>query len=311
MAITAGEDILAADFIDESARNATPSNDSGRVPKLESSGFLARNWLSNGDGSDGALSSSSGTTTIDLGSAKVVVKQYTSISLTGTAELAFSNPHANGTFVIFLVQGDVTLTSSNDPGIELQGMGANGGAGVADVNPPSPNGNSAFCWYSSAVPAGGQGGQSNNDHAGGGGGAEDGVTADGTGGAGAYNDAALAALLQAFDGNIRWHVGAGGGAGAGNGSTGGSDGGDGAGALLIKCGGAFNKTCIVDADGGDGGNNNNGDGGGGGGGFFGVICGSITANSGAVRVSGGIGGGGNGGGGGAGYSFVMTSDEHG
>lgn len=40
MAITAGQDILASDFIYASERNATKSNDVGRVPKLEADGYL-------------------------------------------------------------------------------------------------------------------------------------------------------------------------------------------------------------------------------------------------------------------------------
>lgn len=47
MSIETGQNIIASDFIDESERNATPSNDSGRVAKLESDGrqhpFFTRN----------------------------------------------------------------------------------------------------------------------------------------------------------------------------------------------------------------------------------------------------------------------------
>lgn len=74
-----------------------------------------------GDGSDGALNISSGTTTIDAGSAKLVIKNYTSISITGTAKLTISNPNANGTILILKSQGDVTITSS--VGINLDGKG--------------------------------------------------------------------------------------------------------------------------------------------------------------------------------------------
>ena len=57
-----------------------------------------------GSGSDGALSISSGTTTIALGGARVVVKNYTNISITGTGDLAFSSPHADGTTIILKSQ---------------------------------------------------------------------------------------------------------------------------------------------------------------------------------------------------------------
>ena len=77
-----------------------------------------------GDGSDGALSVSSGTTTIDLSSASVVVKNYTSISITGTGVIDFTNPHANGTTIIFRSQGNVTISSTTVPAIDLNEMGA-------------------------------------------------------------------------------------------------------------------------------------------------------------------------------------------
>lgn len=82
-----------------------------------------------GDGSDGALAISSGTTTIDLGNANIVVKNYTSVSITGTGKLAFSNPASTGTLVIIKSQGAVVLTSSTLPCIELTGIGAAGGTG--------------------------------------------------------------------------------------------------------------------------------------------------------------------------------------
>lgn len=79
-----------------------------------------------GTGADGALSSSSGATNIDLGGAQVVIKNYTSISITGTGGLTFTNPHANGTIIIFKSQGNVTLTSSATPNIDLRNVGAIG-----------------------------------------------------------------------------------------------------------------------------------------------------------------------------------------
>ena len=48
MAITAGSDTLASDFINNSTRNGTPSNDAGRVPKLESDGKLHGFFTKNG-----------------------------------------------------------------------------------------------------------------------------------------------------------------------------------------------------------------------------------------------------------------------
>ncbi len=80
-----------------------------------------------GDGSDGALSISSGTTTIDLQSKEYVVKKYTSISITGTGALAFSNPATRGTLIRFKVQGDVTISSNANPTIDLNSLGCSSG----------------------------------------------------------------------------------------------------------------------------------------------------------------------------------------
>ena len=79
-----------------------------------------------GTGADGALAITSGTTTIDLGGAQVFVKNYTSISITGTGALAFTNPHANGTTVILKSQGDVTITSSASAAIDVSSLGSAG-----------------------------------------------------------------------------------------------------------------------------------------------------------------------------------------
>jgi len=84
-----------------------------------------------GDGSDGALSITSGTTTNDLSNAKITYFNYSTIAITGTGVLAFSNPHATGSIVIIKCTGTVTLTSSATPMIDMSGMGAPGGAGAS------------------------------------------------------------------------------------------------------------------------------------------------------------------------------------
>jgi len=48
MSITTGQNGLASDFIKQSEKNATPSNDDGRVPQLESDGKLAGFFTKNG-----------------------------------------------------------------------------------------------------------------------------------------------------------------------------------------------------------------------------------------------------------------------
>ena len=74
-------------------KDGTPSNDNGRVAKLEQYNGTERqihrefsHIKYGGDGSD-ALSISSGTTTVDLGGARVYILNYSSISITGTGKL--------------------------------------------------------------------------------------------------------------------------------------------------------------------------------------------------------------------------------
>ena len=84
-----------------------------------------------GDGSDGKLEISSGTTTIDLAGAEVVTKNYSFISIVGTGALAFSNPNASGSFVILRSQGGCVLTSTANPLIDVRSLGATAGTGGA------------------------------------------------------------------------------------------------------------------------------------------------------------------------------------
>lgn len=80
-----------------------------------------------GDGSDGNLSITSGTTTLNLGAARVYVKNYNSISITGTGALAFSNPHSEGTIIILKCFGSAVFSSSTVPCVDASGMGASEG----------------------------------------------------------------------------------------------------------------------------------------------------------------------------------------
>ena len=65
-----------------------------------------------GDGSDGALAITTGTTTLDVEAVSVYTKNYSSISITGTGKLAFSNPASGGTATIIKSQGAGVLTST-------------------------------------------------------------------------------------------------------------------------------------------------------------------------------------------------------
>ena len=125
--ITTGQQALASDFISASAG----AGSNGQVPKLNGLGKLDNSFLPvkfGGTGADGALSVSSGTTTIDLGGVLTFVKNYSSISITGTGKIAFINPHANGTKIIFRCFGDCNLTSSTIPYIDCSGLGGAGGS---------------------------------------------------------------------------------------------------------------------------------------------------------------------------------------
>jgi len=254
-----------------------------------------------GNGSDGALAISSGTTTVDLGGASVVTKNYTSISITGTGALAFSNPHADGTKIILKSQGAVTLTSSTIPNIDASGMGASvvtNGFAILDQTA---------------------------DHQGVVGGTGNAAVSD-AGGATKTGPAAGAILtLLQFYMKVSNRLpiltryvacgsgGAAGGTGGANnnasaaGGAGGA-GGRGGGALIIECGGAWNFTSalgisVAGKDGANGtvgtahtGEGTRGGGGGGGGGSGGAggmvlaFYNSLTANSGTVNTKGGAGG---------------------
>jgi hypothetical protein len=234
-----------------------------------------------GDGSDGALTISSGTTTIDCTNLALVVKNYTSISITGTGTLAFSNPHANGTIVILKSQGNVTLTSSSAPMVDMSSMGAAGAA--SDV--------------AGGAPAGGTEGTDgltntiNCDAGDGGGGAS------GPGGAKAAFEV-QSTIYEAYLKYSSLFVGGGGGSGraALGGDTSGA-GGRGGGALVIECNGALNFTTSggISVKGGNGGNGvfvatGASGGGGGGAGSAIVLYKTLTAASGTITVSGGTGG---------------------
>jgi hypothetical protein len=82
-----------------------------------------------GDGSDGDLIISTGTTTIDLGGNKVFVRKYRNLKITGNANLVFTNPHNDGTLIVFLVAGDCELTSNAPNTIDLRNLGGLGGGG--------------------------------------------------------------------------------------------------------------------------------------------------------------------------------------
>lgn len=295
--------------------SGTPSSTNKYVTNDDTvgSGKIYRNTIKfGGTGVDGALSITSGTTNIDLGGAQVFVKNYTSISITGTGALTFTNPHANGTIVVLRSQGDVTITSSATRAIDMRSIGA---ASVAQ-NTAGKIGTSLVTQMTAA--------QSGNN-----------ATNIGGIGVGYGNLGILNKSLALYCGS------SGGGAQSGASTTSGS----GAGCLYIECAGYWNVTGTIDLSGGSvsantnspganitwypggggasftsGGNgvsggtgNAYGNAGGGGGGVFVGLYNFLTANSGTYTISGGTSAsGGNsigGGAGGNGYSLVTLNTE--
>lgn len=233
-----------------------------------------------GTGADGALSITSGTTSLNLSSAAVTIKNYTSISITGSGLLNFSNPNDNGSIVILKSQGNVTLTSSSVPMIDGRGIGGKAGSGGASASPGGAGSGSNITVL--GTPPGGGG---------------NGSAGFGSGGA------AGAATNPAYWPNTFYRflpfLAGGGGGGGGGGLTGGGAGGNGGrggGCIIIECGGAFNFTTIggIDVSGTAGTNGSNGSGAGGGGGGGGGGAGSViilyntlTANTGTILSAGG------------------------
>lgn len=233
-----------------------------------------------GSGADGALDLTSGTTTLDLGGAVVFTKNYTSISITGTGKLAFSNPHANGTIIILKSQGNVVLTSATVPCIDASGMGAAGGAFQTNGNNPNE-----LLFNVSTNPKGL-------------------LSNTGTGGvAGAvyettqfYTTTETRLTRRAL--YLVPGAGGGGGARSGGGSGPEGSGGNGGGALYMECAGGLNFTGTVSVAGSNGGVGNNGvgseEGGGGGGGgsagMFLLLYNSLVSNAGTITATGGTGG---------------------
>ena len=241
-----------------------------------------------GDGSDGALAISSGTTTINCGGAAVVVKNYTSIAITGTGQLAFSSPNSNGTIIILKSQGAVTLTSATDPNIEVSGMGAAGAAGTTSSNAtPQPGATgSAALQNLFQVGAGTLGNNTNG-------------TVGVGGGPATFLYSNISQVLNKYPNAF---CGSGGGSGSQrsdgtpNTVTSGA-GGNGGGGLIIECGGALNFTGTIYSKGNAGGTgttctgtSHSSGGGGGGGGYVLILYNSLTANTGTFTLTGGVGG---------------------
>lgn len=321
MAIIAGNDALASDFVSTSSG----AGDSGKVALLASDGKQSRAFLKGafgGTGADGALSISSGTTTINLGGAAVVTKNYTSISITGTAQLAFSNPHANGTIIILKSQGNVTITSSASPAINAASMGASAGNNASTTFWLQPTAGSGSNSSTGSLAAGGTGGTKvgasivkfmaklltcGSSGGNGGAGVSGGGSSGAGGGASVITNGTSGGSVNLASGNV--------------GGTGGTAG-VGGGCLYIECAGAYNCSSILSVAGGVGGDASNGGsafvhaagGGGGGGGMLVVLYDTLTSDTGTYTVTGGspgasVNSGGISAAGGTGFSLVAANTE--
>ncbi|MAH46496.1 hypothetical protein CMI37_11730 [Candidatus Pacearchaeota archaeon] len=89
---------------------------------MPTSAIPSINTVFGGDGSDGDLKVSSGTTTLDLASTSLFIKNYQSISISETGKLAFSNPSSNGTVIILNCRENAVI-SSTQPAIDVSSLG--------------------------------------------------------------------------------------------------------------------------------------------------------------------------------------------
>lgn len=214
-----------------------------------------------GSGADGALTQTSGTTTLAVGGAYYFVKNYTSISLTSTANLTISGVGSNGCILVLKSQGNVTLTSSGTV-INMAGMGgqpsSNRGASSLGVWPSQASGGGNGTNSSSTQGPAPGGVAGNADIAtmvqvgkhipltcGGAGGAGGfttfpGTSAGGGGGGGGGTLVVVYKTLTANTGTVS--ITGGGGCTTSGSSSAVCPGGAGGGAIYIECGGAFNFT---------------------------------------------------------------------
>lgn len=288
--------------------SGTPSSSNKYVTDADTTGtgaVVRKSFVKfGGTGADGALAITSGATNIDLGGVAIVTKNYTSISITGTGSLTFSNPHANGTIIILKSQGDVTITSSANPTIDLRGIGASGGiGGAANSASAATTGTLANEVLTRELIQGGAA-----------------VSNGGSPGVAGIQYTSPNFYTIRTNSISKKYIaivsGSGGGGGGCNDNTGGrtsvagGNGGRGGGALYLEVAGSFNfSTSTINASGSTGSNGNNtgtgggsGGGGGGAGGMVVILYNTLVANTGSITISGG-----NGGNGGTGTDTITGS----
>jgi len=220
--------------------------------------------------------------------AKYFELNYTSISITSTGHLAFSNPHANGTFIVLRSQGNATLTCSPAPCIDVSSLGGAGGTAGGAGATSGGTGGSGNAFYLFTTAGGAPGSSGGGTPAGG---ATPTAIAPSNWATSNYSTSTLTKYGGQF-----WVGTGGGGGGSNNASNSGSGaGGRGSGSLLMEIGGSLNltTTSAIWAKGTDGTSNDltyGGGGGGGTGGFVGIFYNTLTANSGTIVTTGGSGG---------------------
>ena len=241
-----------------------------------------------GNGADGALTVSSGTTNIDLGSSAFVVKNYTSISITGTGKVTFTNPASTGTIIVLKSQGAVTLTSSQTPMLDCSVLGAAGTATFTTTTNANNNGSDATTSLSNLLSI-----------LGGKGSAPGAVGAVGSAPTLALNNFSYSSTREKY---LFLPIATGGGQGmsiiSSNVSVTVGASGRGGGTLVIECAGAWNFTTTggISVAGGNAVNSTSANlqsyaagSGGGAGGYFLGLYGTLTANTGTVTVTPGTG----------------------
>ncbi len=258
------------------------STASSTVSQLNIDGRNATGDKFGGDGSDSALTITSGATNYDLSNAKYFEKNFTSISITGSASVTFTNPHTSGTLIVFKSQRDVTLTSSATPMIDASEMGADGGAAATAGT------DSNYRIIDTDV----NGGQVNSGR---------------TGGVGGVifssKDYYTKIANDLYSKTIKIAPGSGG-SGGGSGTATGGAGGKGGGAFYLETGGDINFTTtngisVAGANGSAGGSSGEegaGGGAGGAGGMAIILYNTATAVTGTINNKGGDGGNGGAGG---------------
>lgn len=227
-----------------------------------------------GDGSDGALNVTTGTTNIDASNASSIAKNYSSINVSVGAILGLSNPGTTGSVLVLRSSGDVTIAGD----INLAGDGAVGvtnGLDIIDISVDNFGGNGGT---SSVAATGGVGG----------------TGAVVLGSVSSYSVPDQAGMYKR---QIFMACGSGGGWGGNSeGTSGRGAGGRGGGCLIIECAGTLTFTGSVTVDGGTGSNgtytNYSGSGGGGGGaaGMAALLYVTLGTNTGTVYARGGAGG---------------------